>query len=373
MKKSIYATALAATAALALAACGAAPEEEATTAAGGETTTGEAAEGATDFTACVVSDAGGWDDQSFNQSAYEGLMLAVDELGITENDAESQTETEFGPNVDSMVQAGCDLTFGVGFLLEDAVQSAAEANPDSNFALIDSSFSEGEEPLELPNAKPILFNTAEAAFLGGYVAAGMTETGNVATFGGLQIPSVSIFMDGFADGVAAYNEDNGADVQLLGWDKEAQTGSFAGTFDDIAAGQALGEQFIAQGADIIMPVAGPVGQGAAAAAEAANASDGNVRIIGVDADWYESTEYGELVLTSVTKEIGQAVFDTIEMSAAGDFTAEPYIGTLENEGVGLAPFHDFDSAVPQELKDRLTALQEEIVSGERVIETVNAP
>ncbi|WP_341360383.1 BMP family ABC transporter substrate-binding protein [Georgenia sp. M64] len=377
MKKSIYATALATTAALALAACGAAPEEE--TPAGSETTggeetteTAEATEGAAaeDYLACLVSDQGGWDDQSFNQSAFEGMEMAVEELGIEMADAESQSDSDYGPNVDSMVQQGCDLTIGVGFLLEDPVQAAAEANPDANFALIDSAFSGPDfAPVELENAKPILFNTAEASYLAGYVAAGVTETGTVATFGGMQIPSVAIFMDGFADGVAKYNEDNGTDVQLLGWDKEGQTGSFSGDFENQAAGQTLTEQFIAQGADIIMPVAGPVGLGAAAAAEAAD----GVKIIGVDSDWYESTEYGAITLTSVVKQIGQAVYDTVEQSSTGGFSAEPYVGTLENEGVGLAPFHDFDAEVPQELKDAVTALQEQIISGELTVETPNAP
>ncbi|WP_226921015.1 BMP family lipoprotein [Georgenia subflava] len=376
MKKSIYATALAATAALALAACGAAPEDEEPAAGGDETTASESTDDATegadnsDFLACVVSDQGGWDDQSFNQSAFEGLQAAVSELGIEQADAESQADSDYGPNVDSMVQQGCNLTIGVGFLLEDPIQAAAEANPDTNFALIDSTFSDADfNPVELENAKPIIFNTAEAAYLAGYVAAAMTETGTVATFGGLQIPSVSIFMDGFADGVAKHNEDNGTDVQLLGWDKEAQNGSFTGDFENQANGQTLTEQFIAQGADIVMPVAGPVGLGAAAAAQAA----GDVKIIGVDSDWYESTEYGAIALTSVVKQIGQAVQDTITESVEGNFTNEPYIGTLENEGVGLAPFHDFDAEVPQEVKDAVTALQEQIVSGELVVESPNAP
>ena len=191
----------------------------------------------------------------------------------------------------------------------------------------------------------------------------------MATFGGMQIPSVAIFMDGFADGVAKYNEDNGTDVQLLGWDKEAQTGSFTGDFENQAAGQTLTEQFIAQGADIVMPVAGPVGLGAAAAAQQA----GDVKIIGVDSDWYESTDYGPIVLTSVIKQIGQSVYDTIEEAATAGFSAEPYVGTLENEGVGLAPFHDFDAEVPQELKDAVTDLQEQIVAGEITVESPNAP
>jgi basic membrane protein A and related proteins len=371
VKKSIYATALAATAALALAACGAAPEED-TPAPGATGDAGTSAAGGdnADFLACVVSDQGGWDDQSFNQSAYEGLQAAVKDLGIKEADAESQADSDYGPNVDSMVQQGCNLTIGVGFLLEDPIQQAAEKNPDTNFALIDSAFSDADfNPVELDNAKPILFNTAEASYLAGYVAAAMTKTGTVATFGGMQIPSVSIFMDGFVDGVAKYNEDNGADVQVLGWDKEAQNGSFTGDFENQANGQTLTEQFIAQGADIVMPVAGPVGLGAAAAAQAA----GDVKIVGVDSDWYESTEYGPIVLTSVVKKIGQAVQDTVTESVEDNFTNEPYVGTLENEGVGLAPFHDFDAEVPQEVKDAVADLQEQIVSGEITVETPNAP
>ncbi|WP_418606630.1 BMP family lipoprotein [Georgenia sp. SUBG003] len=112
----------------------------------------------------------------------------MQELGIQEADAESQADSDYGPNVDSMVQQGCNLTIGVGFLLEDPIQSAAEANTDTNFALIDSTFSDADfNPVELENAKPILFNTADA-YLAGYVAAAVTETGTVATFGGMQIP-----------------------------------------------------------------------------------------------------------------------------------------------------------------------------------------
>lgn len=369
MKKSIYGTALVASATLALAACGTAPEEEPAAEETGGTETAEAAE-EVDYLACLVSDAGGWDDQSFNQSAYEGLMQAADELGVQTADAESQDETEFGPNVDSMVQQGCDLTIGVGFLLEDPIQSAAEANPDLSFGLVDSTFSDAEfNPVELDNAKPIIFNTAEASYLAGYVAAGSTQTGTVATFGGMKIPSVSIFMDGFVDGVAKYNEDNGADVQVLGWDKEAQDGAFTGNFDDQGQGQALAQQLISQGADIIMPVAGPVGLGAAAAAEAA----GDVYIVGVDSDWYSSTDFGAITLTSVVKEIGAGVYDTIEAGVNGEFSGEPYVGDLENGGVSIAPFHDLEDMVPQEVRDAVEQLQEQIVSGEIVVESPNAP
>ncbi|MCG7286441.1 MULTISPECIES: BMP family protein [Micrococcales] len=362
MKKIIRAAALTGAVALALAACGSAPEESDSTAGGGDA-------GGSDFKACMVSDSGGFEDKSFNQSGAEGLDRAKDELGIQEVKVESTAETDFTPNIDSLVQQDCNLIIGVGFLLEDPIQEAAEANPDIEFALIDSAFSDADfNPVTLDNAKPLLFNTQEAAYLAGYVAAGTSTTGTVATFGGIQLPSVSIFMDGFADGVAKYNEDNGADVKVLGWDKEAQTGSFTGDFENQTNGQNLAKGFIDQGADVIMPVAGPVGLGAAAAAQEA----GNVSIVGVDADWFEtSPDYSSIILTSVMKEIGQAVFDTVKEASEGNFSSEPYVGTLENEGIGIAPFHDFDSVVPEEVKTAVEDLKAQIISGDLVVESIS--
>lgn len=368
-------SAVAATAALALVACGSAPEQtpeapaaDPTTEAAGEETEEEEpappAE-AVDYTGCMVSDAGGWDDQSFNQTSYAGLQRAADELGIQMNDIESNAEDEFGPNVEAMIQQNCDQIIGVGFMLGEAVRGAAEANPDIHFALVDDGF--GDEPAA--NGKALIFNTAEAAYLAGYLAAGMTETGTVATFGGLLIPSVNIFMDGFEDGINRYNDDHGTSVQLLGWSKDAQDGSSSGGFDDIAQGQTLTEGFIAQGADIIMPVAGPVGLGAISAAKAA----GDVKVIWVDTDGYFSTNDGDVILTSVLKKMDEAVFESLKEGLEGTFSNEPYIGTLENEGVDIAPYHDFDSEVPQELKDEINALRQAIISGEIVVETVNAP
>lgn len=358
MKKIIRVAALSGAVALSLAACGSAPEESDDTAG---------SDGASDFKACMVSDSGGFEDKSFNQSGAEGLDRAVEELGVTEVKVESTAETDFTPNIDSLVQQDCNLIIGVGFLLEDPIQAAAEANPDIEFALIDSAFSDADfAPVTLENAKPLLFNTQEAAYLAGYVAAGTSTTGTVATFGGIQLPSVSIFMDGFADGVAKYNEDNGADVKVLGWDKEAQTGSFTGDFENQTNGQNLAKGFIDQGADVIMPVAGPVGLGAAAAAQEA----GDVSIVGVDADWFEtSPDYSSIVLTSVMKEIGQAVFDTVKEASEGSFSSDPYVGTLENEGIGIAPFHDFDSVVTDEVKTAVEDLKAQIISGDLVVES----
>ena len=186
--------------ALALAGCG-----------GGGTSGGSGkAQDAASFKACAVSDAGGWNDKSFNESAYNGLKDAQSKLGIQINAAESSSDTDFAPNVESMVSDGCNLIIGVGFNLEKAIHTSADENKDLHYALVDSSFNDGNNnTVTVENARPLLFNTAEAAYLAGYVAAGMTKTGKVATFGGIQIPSVTVFMDGFADGVAAYNKAKG--------------------------------------------------------------------------------------------------------------------------------------------------------------------
>ena len=348
---------------LALAGCGGG-----TTSNGGGTTS--EAKDAASFKACAVSDAGGWDDKSFNESAYNGLKAAQDSLGIQINTAESSSDTDFVPNVEAMVSDGCTLIIGVGFNLEQAIHKSAEQNTDLHYALVDSSFTDGQETVTLENGRPLLFNTAEAAFLAGYAAAGMTKTGKVATFGGMKIPSVTVFMDGFVDGVDAYNKAKGTSVQVLGWDKATQNGSFTQDFDNQTLGKEQAQQFISQGADIIMPVAGPVGLGAAAAAKA----DGNTWIIGVDSDWYEANpDYSSIVLTSVMKEIGASVEQTIKDSVEGKFSSDPYVGTLANGGVSLAPFHDFDAKVSDELKADLAKLTEDIKSGKLVIESQNAP
>lgn len=359
--KTSGAFAVTAAAALVLSSCGEAPEEEPE---GGDAAASEE----TDYKACVVSDEGGWDDRSFNQSAYEGLQMAIDEMGIQHAEAQSTAESEYAPNVDTMVQQDCDIVFGVGFLLEEGLRLAAESNEDTNFALIDSYFNEEELEGELENGKPLVFNTGEAAYLAGYVAAATTETGTVGTWGGIQIPSVTVFMDGFADGVERYNTDNDGDVELVGWDKEEQSGTFSGDFSDQTQGGEVTEQLLSQGADIVMPVAGNAGVGAGPVLE-----DADAKMIWVDSDGYESTDFPDIMLTSVMKEIGQSVYATIEEGVAGEFTSEPYVGTLENEGVGLAPFHDFEDEVPSEVQDAIEQLRQEIIDGETVIESENAP
>ena len=365
MKKSHPAIALglATVLSLGLAACGSAPTSSASSSGGSGTTS--------DFKACMVSDEGGFDDQSFNQSGKEGLDRAGADFGIETVAVEAKSAADYPTNVDSLIQQECNLIIGVGFNLADDMTKAAKQNPDVRFALIDAQFTEAG----LPNAKPLIFNTAEAAYLAGYAAAGTTKTGKVATYGGQAIPTVQIFMEGFAKGVEKYNADNGASVQVLGWDPANPSGgSFVGDFSNTAKGQQLTEQFLSQGADIIMPVAGPVGQGTLAAVKAAG-GDSNA-IVWVDADGYLTTGKdggAPYMLTSVIKEIGTAVYDTVDEAQRGAFSATPYVGTLGNQGVALAPYHDWDSKVSPELKTKIDELKKQIVDGTLDVSTAYDP
>lgn len=344
--------------ALLLTSCGAPPE------AGGTSS-----EGASDYTGCIVSDSGGFDDQSFNQSSYEGLKKAETDLGIKVNQAESTADTDFGPNLRAMVTAGCDMTITVGFLLGDATEEQANANPDSHFAIVDFNY---ETPIA--NVKPIIYDTAQAAFMAGYLAAGTTKTGTVATFGGIKIPTVTIFMDGYADGVKYYNEQNNKQVKLLGWNKDAQDGSFTGDFEKQDVGKQLTQNFLDQGADIVMPVAGPVGKGAGAALQEAKDSGKDVKLIWVDSDGFlNAPEYADVMLSSVMKSMGETVEEVVKEDKDGNFSNTPYVGTLENNGVALAPFHNFDSEVSADMKSQLEQIKKDIISGTLVVSSEASP
>lgn len=369
MKKSFLGLgAVAAAMTLALAGCAQAPG---TDSGGGSSAapSGGASAGGGDFKACMVSDSGGFDDKSFNQTSYKGLTDAKDELGIETGQVESSANADYAKNIASMVDAKCNIIVTVGFLLGDATLAAAQQNPDVDFAIVD--YNDPEKFPSVTNLKPLVFNTAESSFMAGYLAAGMSETGKVGTFGGAKIPTVTIFMDGFAQGVDYYNQQKGKKVSVLGWDATKQDGQFTGDFEDTKGGQRVAQGLISQGADIVFPVAGPAGIGGL---QAAKASGGKVNAIWVDTDGCESAEqYCPQIMSSVYKAMDLAVTDAIKASKDGSFSNEAYVGTLENDGTGLAPFHDFDSKVPADLKSEIDAIKADIISGTITIESKSQP
>jgi basic membrane protein A and related proteins len=308
------------------------------------------------FLACQVTDTGGIDDRSFNATAWKGMQDAKSQLGVQVKFLESTSSNDFTPNLQTFVQQKCGLIVTVGFLLGDATKASASANPNQKYAIVDFAY---DPPL--PNVLGLTFSTDQAAFLAGYVAAGMSKTHKLGTFGGQKIPTVTIFMDGFWAGMKYYNQKNNANVQLVGWNALKQNGLFTGDFTNQDNGKRTTETLLGQGADIILPVAGPVGLGAAAAVKAAGADK---HMVWVDTDGCESAQqFCSLFLTSIEKHMDVAVQTAIKSAVDNQFKGGTYVGTLQNDGVGIAPFHDFESQVPQKLKDDLNTIKQGIVSG----------
>jgi len=309
------------------------------------------------FTACQVTDTGGIDDNSFNQTAWKGVLDAQEKLGIEGRFLESQAETDYEANINSLLGGACDVIITVGFLLGDATKNAAEANPDQLFSIVDFAY----DPT-IPNVLGQVYATDEAAFLAGYLAAGMTKTGVLGTFGGINIPPVTIFMDGFVRGANYYNAQKGTDVTVLGWDVDAREGLFTNNFDSLDDGRAFAQNLYDEGADIVLPVAGPVGLGSAALADELGVDA--LKIIGVDADLYFTDPAKKHVyLTSITKRMDSTVLGVIEAVQSGTFEGGVLVGTLANGGVDLAPLHDMEDLVPETLKAELATLRQAIIDG----------
>jgi basic membrane protein A len=336
MSKKLYSLlALLVTAAFVLAACGPAPEPTAApeepTAAPEEPTAEPPAEPAAKV--CQVTDVGGIDDKTFNATAWKGVEDAIAQLGIEGKYLESQEQADYETNINAFVEEGCDLIVTVGFLLGDATYAGADANPDQKFTIVD--YGSNFDGATRTNLVGLNFATDQAAFLAGYIAAANTQTGKVGTFGGINIPPVTAFMTGFWYGVGYYNEQHGTAVEVLGWDPmNPDAGLFTGNFESTDDGATFGNNLMDEGADIIMPVAGPVGLGTAQAVQAR----GNAWIIGVDTDMSVSApEYADIILTSVLKNMDVAVFTQIQAVIDGTFAGgTDYLGTLENNGVGIA-------------------------------------
>ncbi|MCU1579424.1 MAG: family transporter substrate-binding protein [Rhodoglobus sp.] len=334
-----------------LAGCAPAPDQPAASGTGG-------------YCARMVTDSGGLDDRSFNDASWKGLQDAQAKYGIDAKVLVSTSETDLAPNVQQAVDSGCNFVLTVGYSLADATLDQATKNPGVDFSIVD-------EVVDAPNVKPIVFDTAQASYLAGYLAAGVTQTGIVATFGGGNQPPVTLFMDGFVDGVAKYNEVHGTTVKTLGWDKAAQDGVFTGDFEDVNKGLTTTQGFIDQGADVILPVAGQVGEGAARAA----LDSGKALVIWVDSDGYDTLakEFRPVVLTSVMKNTGAAVVQIVGSSIDGTFDSKQYVGTLDNGGVDIAPYHDLAGKVSTALAAEVDQLRKDIVSGAIVVTSPNTP
>jgi basic membrane protein A len=314
----------------------------------------------------MVTDTGGINDRSFNASAWQGMQLAAAaNPNITVKYLQSTTQSDYVPNINTFLGEKCGIIVTVGFLMGAATESAASAHPSQPFAIVDCSYaSQCITGKKDTNIDQLVFNTVQDGFLGGYLAAGMTKTGMVATFGGEDFGTVTIYMDGYWDGVQYYNQQHHTNVKVLGWNEQTQKGSFTGDFTNQTKGQTVTQTFISEGADVIFPVAGNVGLGAAKAVQDADNAGGHVNMLWVDTDGCVSAaQYCKYFISSVTKGIQSAVRQAVVSAADGKFAGGTYIGTLANGGAILSPFHDFANTVPASLQNELKTVQAGIVNG----------
>jgi len=322
------------------------------------------------FRVGFVTDTGGIDDQSFNTTQWNGVQRAVTELGIEARFIQSDEAPQYEPNLTEFASQGYDLIIAAGFMLGADLANVAALYPEINYSIVDFSY---PAPFDVPegivgnaecitNVQGQVFKTDQPAFLAGYLAAGMTETGKVGFFGGMKVPTVTIFAVGFEAGIDYYNQVHDTEVELLGWDSAAGLGMFTDDFIDLTKGAELTESLFDQGADIFIPVGGLIGSPGFAIAR-----DRGGYGIWVDTDGYNLlTESRDVMLTSVLKNMDNSVYDVIKDTMEGEFDGcGVYIGDMANGGVGLAPYHDLADAVPDDLKAEIEELAQEITSGER--------
>jgi basic membrane protein A len=326
----------------------------------------------------MVADSGTINDKSFNQSSWAGMQAAVaSNPNITIKFLPSSSPSDYAKNITAFEGEKCGVIVTVGFLMGPATQAAALAKPKQKFAIVDCSYasfclSTKPHPPIAHNITQLVYNTVQDAFLGGYLAAGMTKTGKVATYGGMKFGTVTIYEDGFWDGVQYYNKQHGTHVQVLGWSEPSQNGTFAGSFTNITAGETIANTFIHDGADIIFPVAGGVGLGTAKAVQTANGSGKHIAMYWVDTDGCVSAAtYCPIFITSVEKGITASVKASVLLAVKGHGGGS-YVGTLANGGAVLGPFHDWASKVPAKLQAELAAVKAAIISG-KIVPATKSP
>lgn len=307
----------------------------------------------TDVKAAMVTDVGGLGDKSFNDMSYMGLQRAESELGVQIEVLESKEPTDYESNINQLAAAGFNPIFAVGFLMTDTVVKVAPQFADVTFGGIDIFFEDAA-----PNVLGLLFKEQEAGYLAGVVAGKLTTMTDVdprindkkvvGFVGGMEIPPVQKFEAGFVAGVLSVLPD--AEVKSV----------YTGTFTDQQKGIEAGKNLIEGGADIIFAAAGATGNGTAKACQ-----DNDALFIGVDADQYETLDgIGDTILTSAIKRVDNAVFLTVKDMVDGTLVAgENRIFGLAEDGVGLAPYHDWETKMPQDVKDAVQKATDDIKSG----------
>jgi basic membrane protein A len=330
--------------ALVLVACGGATGD--TGPEGGEATEEAEADCASEEVFCVglVTDVGEIDDKSFNQSAWEGVQQAEAELGAQVDFIETQDAKDYGTNIALFADAGYDVIVTVGFALGEATLEAAATYPDVDFIGVDQFQVE-----TVANVTGLIFPEDKSGFLAGALAAQMSESGTVAAVLGTDlVPPVVAFKEGYEAGARYINPD----ITLI---STYHPGGLDVAFTDPEWGASTAAQAVDQGADVVFGAGGKTGNGALIEV----AGHEGLYCIGVDTDQWETVpEAHPCLISSAMKLITPGVFDLVKLAQDGAFPGGNFVGM-----VGLAPFHDFDAVIPQEVKDTLSEIDAGLLDG----------
>lgn len=298
-----------------------------------------------DFSIGLVTDVGGVNDGSFNQSAWEGLQKAGEDFGCTVNYLESKTDADYAPNIESFVDDGADLIICVGYMLADATKEAAEENPDQKFAIIDDSTN-----ADLPNVTCLMFHQEQASYLVGYVAGLMTKSNTIGFVLGMSTETMNQFGYGYCAGAIDANPD----VKILQYN--------ANSFADSATGKSDANTAITNGADVIFHAAGATGLGVIEACQEAG-----VYAIGVDSD--QSSIAPKTVITSAMKRVDNAVYEATEETILGTIESGVKEFDLSAGGVDIAPTTDL---LPDDVIAAVDDVKAKIIAGDIVVPATQA-
>ena len=290
----------------------------------------------------MVTDVGGVNDKSFNQTSWEGLQaLHAEDDTFEVAYLESKTDADYQTNINTFIDEEYDLIICVGYMLADATREAAEDNPDQLFAIIDDS------SIDLPNVACLMFAQEQASYLVGLVAGSVTESKIVGYVQGMVSDSMNLFGIGYISGV----KEVCPDAEVLQYN--------ANNFGDIAGGSTAAKDMITKGADVIYQAAGGTGIGVINACD-----EEGIWAIGVDTD--QAPLAPDHVITSAMKRVDVASQDISKAVAAGTFEAGVHLYDLSNGGVDLAPTRDH---IPADVLETVEAAKAAIIAGEKTVPT----
>ncbi|WP_420798628.1 BMP family lipoprotein [Paenibacillus beijingensis] len=295
----------------------------------------------------MVTDGGGINDKSFNQSAWEGLQQLNKDTGVEVKPLESKSDADFEPNLNTFVKDKYDLTWGIGFMMNAALKKVADENPDAKLGSIDS-------VVDAPNVESVTFAEHEGSFLVGVVAGLMTKTNKIGFVGGMDLPLIKKFEAGFKAGVAAVNPN------------ATVTANYVGDFTKPDLGKAAAATIYNAGADIIYHAAGGSGNGVFTEAKDRLSSGQKVWVIGVDKD--QAIEFGDdITLTSMVKRVDLAVQIVSKDVIDGKFEGgKERVLSLKDGGVGLP---ETNKNIPDDVLAKVNEYKDKIISGEIKVPT----